>query len=220
MDCRVQEVVNKLLNNEGVRSRTVAAVGSANVISGFMGGMGGGGMIGLSSVNCMNGGRGRLATILSALGVLACTAGAYPVLNIIPISALVGECGGVVSPPPGWAEPRGLLQGSCLLWCCTHSTGDRLACWLLPCCLPPCETSLDFTARYCSIRPLFLFFVSSDAVSKKQVNRLDVIVIVVVTVVTVFTNLAYAVLSGVVLSALSFAYSTGIESQVHHKLFP
>lgn len=47
-------------------------------------------MIGLSTVNCLNGGTGRLGPCVTALGIMACVMGAYPLLNFIPVAALAG----------------------------------------------------------------------------------------------------------------------------------
>ncbi|CAK8989156.1 unnamed protein product [Durusdinium trenchii] len=47
-------------------------------------------MIGLSTVNCLNGGKGRLGPCVTALGIMACVMGAYPLLNFIPVAALAG----------------------------------------------------------------------------------------------------------------------------------
>merc|ERR1719321_1588564 len=85
-----QEVVNELTKTEGEPGKTVVAMGFANTLSGFMGGMGGNAMIGLSTVNALNGGRTRLGACVTALGVLLMTAGCYPLLNYIPVSALTG----------------------------------------------------------------------------------------------------------------------------------
>lgn len=46
--------------------------------------------IGLSTVNCLNGGKGRLGPCVTALGIMACVMGAYPLLNFIPVAALAG----------------------------------------------------------------------------------------------------------------------------------
>ena len=47
----------------------VGAMGIGNVISGFLGGMGGNAMIGLSTIACLNGGRERIAPVVTAIGV-------------------------------------------------------------------------------------------------------------------------------------------------------
>jgi hypothetical protein len=89
-------------------------MGAANLISGFLGGMGGDAMIGLSTLNCLSGGRGRLAPTVTALGVMLCTMVAYPVLDYIPISAL-GAC-----------VPRCALVRLCVCVCACASVRVRL----------------------------------------------------------------------------------------------
>jgi len=84
------EVVEDFTKTPGNGDRTVLAMGVGNILSGFCGGMGGNAMIGLSTVNCLNGGRGRLGPAVTALGVVACVVGAYPLLNFIPVAALTG----------------------------------------------------------------------------------------------------------------------------------
>jgi len=84
------EVVESFTKEPGDGNRTVLAMGGANILSGFLGGMGGNAMIGLSTVNCLNGGKGRLGPCVTALGIMACVMGAYPLLNFIPVAALAG----------------------------------------------------------------------------------------------------------------------------------
>jgi len=84
------EVVESFTKTPSDGNRTVLAMGFGNVLSGFLGGMGGNAMIGLSTVNCLNGGRGRLGPTVTAIGIMACIMGAYPLLNFIPVAALAG----------------------------------------------------------------------------------------------------------------------------------
>eukprot|EP00405_Crypthecodinium_cohnii_P037160 CAMPEP_0206545646 /NCGR_PEP_ID=MMETSP0325_2-20121206/12258_1 /ASSEMBLY_ACC=CAM_ASM_000347 /TAXON_ID=2866 /ORGANISM="Crypthecodinium cohnii, Strain Seligo" /LENGTH=601 /DNA_ID=CAMNT_0054044667 /DNA_START=36 /DNA_END=1841 /DNA_ORIENTATION=+ len=84
------EVVEAFVKTPSDGNRTVAAMGFGNILSGLLGGMGGNAMIGLSTVNCLNGGRGRLGPCVAALCIAACVMGAYPLLNYIPIAALAG----------------------------------------------------------------------------------------------------------------------------------
>ena len=85
-----QEVVDKFTKTKGNGRRTIAAMGAGNIISGLLGGMGGNAMIGSSTINCLNGGRGRLAPTVTALVVMIMVMGAYPVLNYVPVASLVG----------------------------------------------------------------------------------------------------------------------------------
>jgi len=84
------EVVESFAKTPSDGNRTVLAMGFGNMLSGFFGGMGGNAMIGLSTVNCLNGGRGRLGPSVTAIGIMACVMGAYPLLNFIPVAALAG----------------------------------------------------------------------------------------------------------------------------------
>jgi len=84
------EVVYDFLKTPTNTPAVCLSCGVANVVSGFLGGMGGDAMIGLSTINCLNGGRGRLGPTVTALGICICMLGAYPLLNYIPMSALAG----------------------------------------------------------------------------------------------------------------------------------
>mmetsp|Transcript_468 Transcript_468/g.1305 ORF Transcript_468/g.1305 Transcript_468/m.1305 type:complete len:597 (-) Transcript_468:69-1859(-) len=66
------------------------ACGIANVVSGFFGGMGGDAMIGLSTINCLNGGKGRLGPTVTALGIAVIMHGGFELLNYIPVASLAG----------------------------------------------------------------------------------------------------------------------------------
>lgn len=84
------EVVYDFLKTPTNASAVCLSCGVANIVSGFLGGMGGDAMIGLSTINCLNGGKGRLGPTVTALGIAACMFGAYPLLNFIPVAALAG----------------------------------------------------------------------------------------------------------------------------------
>lgn len=85
-----QEVVDKFTKTIGDGRRTIVAMGAGNIVSGLLGGMGGNAMIGLSTINCLNGGRGRLAPTITALVVMIMVMVGSPALNYVPVSALVG----------------------------------------------------------------------------------------------------------------------------------
>ena len=59
-------------------------------MTGFFGGMGGCAMIGQSMINVKSGGRTRIAGIAAALFLLAIILVASPLIEEIPIAALVG----------------------------------------------------------------------------------------------------------------------------------
>jgi SulP family sulfate permease len=103
------EVVESFTKTPGDGKKTLLAMGAGNILSGFFGGMGGNAMIGLSTVNCLNGGKGRLAPTVTALVVLIAVAGAYPALNYIPVSALSGIMIVVVMHTFKWGSLRMLL---------------------------------------------------------------------------------------------------------------
>jgi len=84
------EVVYDFLKTPTHTPAVALSCGIANVVSGFLGGMGGDAMIGLSTINCLNGGTGRLAPTVTALGIMSCMFGFYGLLNFIPVAALAG----------------------------------------------------------------------------------------------------------------------------------
>jgi SulP family sulfate permease len=84
------EVVTEFIGTPANTPAVVYSMSLANLVSGFLGGMGGDAMIGLSTINCLNGGRGRLAPTVTALGIAICVMGGYKVLDFIPVSALAG----------------------------------------------------------------------------------------------------------------------------------
>jgi len=84
------EVVYDFLKTPTNTNAVCLSCGVANILSGFLGGMGGDAMIGLSTINCLNGGKGRLGPTVTALGIAVCMFGAYPLLNFIPVASLAG----------------------------------------------------------------------------------------------------------------------------------
>mmetsp|Transcript_65646 Transcript_65646/g.137220 ORF Transcript_65646/g.137220 Transcript_65646/m.137220 type:complete len:275 (-) Transcript_65646:309-1133(-) len=99
-------------------------MGVGNLLSGFLGGMGGNAMIGLSTVNCLNGGRGRLGPCVAAIGIAACVMGAYPLLNFIPVAALAGIMLVVVIHTFKWFSV-GMLAAAILPKKWRHELGPR-----------------------------------------------------------------------------------------------
>jgi SulP family sulfate permease len=83
-------LIGEITNKRGGASQECLAQGAANVVTGFFGGMGGCAMIGQSMINVKSGGRTRLAGITSALCLLAYILFASPVIELIPLAALVG----------------------------------------------------------------------------------------------------------------------------------
>ncbi len=149
-------LVDELTNTRGRSNKECIGQGTANILTGFFSGMGGCAMIGQSIINIKSGGRGRLSGIAAALALLAFIVFGAPLIEMIPLAALIGVMFMVVFGTFEWT-----------------------------------------TFRILGKIPL------SDA-----------FVIILVTAVTVVTDLAIAVGSGIIVSALIFAWkhATHIEA--------
>ncbi|MCC0026589.1 MAG: SulP family inorganic anion transporter [Zhengella sp.] len=141
-------LVGEITGQRGGASKECVAQGTANVVTGFFGGMGGCAMIGQSMINVKSGGRTRLSGIAAALFLLSFILFAAPLIEQIPLAALVGVMFMVVIGTFAW-------------------------------------NSLSILTR---------------------IPRADAFVILLVTVVTVWTDLATAVVVGVIVSALTYAW--------------
>ena len=141
-------LVGEMTNKRGGASQECVAQGAANFIAGFFGTMGGCAMIGQSMINVKSGGRTRVAGIAAALFLLAFIVVASPLIEQIPLAALVGVMFMVVIGTFAWNSFKILTK----------------------------------------------------------VPMIDAFVIVLVTVVTVMTDLATAVVVGVIVSALAYAW--------------
>ena len=144
-------LVDEITETRGRGNKECIGQGLANVVNGFFGGMGGCAMIGQSMINIRGGGRGRLSGISAALFLLLILLIAAPLVEVIPLAALVGVMFMVVIGTFEWSSFR--VLGS--------------------------------------------------------VPKMDGFIIVLVSVVTVFFNLAIAVLVGIIVSALAFAWEHG-----------
>ncbi len=141
-------LVGEIVNKRGGASQECIAQGVANTVTGFFGGMGGCAMIGQSMINVKSGGRTRIAGIAAALFLLAFIVVAAPLIEQIPLAALVGVMFMVVIGTFAW-------------------------------------NSFNVMRR---------------------VPRIDAFVIILVTVTTVMYDLAIAVVVGVIVSALAYAW--------------
>ena len=83
-------LVGDLTGRRGGASQECMAQGVANTVTGFFGGMGGCAMIGQSMINVKSGGRTRVAGISAALFLLVFILFAAPLIEQIPLAALVG----------------------------------------------------------------------------------------------------------------------------------
>lgn len=142
-------LVGDMTNKRGGASQECIAQGVANTVTGFFGGMGGCAMIGQSMINVRSGGRTRIAGIAAALFLLVFILFAAPVIELIPLAALVGVMFMVVIGTFAW-------------------------------------NSLTIL---------------------RKVPMTDAFVILLVTVVTVLEDLAVAVVVGVIVSALAYAWN-------------
>lgn len=83
-------IVDEMTNSKGQANREAAAQGIANITNGFFGGMGGCAMIAQTMVNISAGARTRLSSIIGALTILLVILVGAPVIEQIPVAALVG----------------------------------------------------------------------------------------------------------------------------------
>ncbi len=142
-------LVGEITGKRGGASQECIAQGTANVVTGFFGGMGGCAMIGQSMINVKSGGRTRVAGIAAALFLLVFILAGSPLIEQIPLAALVGVMFMVVIGTFAWNSFNIL----------------------------------------------------------RKVPLTDAFVIVLVTVVTVMEDLAVAVVVGVIVSALAYAWN-------------
>ncbi len=146
-------LTDEITETRGYPDRECVALGAANMVSGAFGGMGGCAMIGQTVINLSSGGRGRVSGVVAGMMILMFVLFLSPLIERIPLAALVGVMFVVAQQTFAWASLRVLR--------------------------------------------------------KVPVN--DVLAIIAVTVVTVFTDLATAVLFGIVIAAINFAWQQARE---------
>lgn len=83
-------LVDELTDTRGSSNRECLGQGVANVACGFFGGMGGCAMIGQSLINVKAGGRRRLSGITAAVALLVFILFLAPLIEAVPMAALVG----------------------------------------------------------------------------------------------------------------------------------
>jgi SulP family sulfate permease len=83
-------LVDEITESRGRGNKECIGQGVANTVTGFFGGMGGCAMIGQSMINVNSGGRGRLSGIAAALFLLLFILVASPLIEQIPLAALIG----------------------------------------------------------------------------------------------------------------------------------
>jgi SulP family sulfate permease len=141
-------LIDEVTNTRGRGNRECMGQGIANTVTGFFGGMGGCAMIGQSMINVNSGGRQRLSGVAAALFLLMFILFASPLIERIPMAALVGVMFVVVIATFEWSSLR--IMG--------------------------------------------------------KIPATDAFVLILVSAVTVMTDLAVAVVVGVIVSALVFAW--------------
>ena len=141
-------LIDEITETRGRGNKEFIGQGVANTVTGFFGGMGGCAMIGQSMINVNSGGRGRMSGISAALFLLLFILVASPLIEKIPLAALIGVMFIVVIGTFEWSSFR--IIG--------------------------------------------------------KVPKSDALILVVVSAVTVATDLAVAVVVGVIISALVFAW--------------
>ena len=99
-------LVGEMTGKRGGASQECLAQGAANTVTGFFGGMGGCAMIGQSMINVKSGGRTRIAGIAAALFLLSFILFASPLIEQIPLAALVGVMFMVVIGTFAWNSLR------------------------------------------------------------------------------------------------------------------
>jgi sulfate permease, SulP family len=99
-------LVDEITETRGRGNKECIAQGAANVTCGFFGAMGGCAMIGQSMININSGGRGRLSGITAALALLAFVLFASPLIEVVPVAALVGVMFMVVLGTFEWSSFR------------------------------------------------------------------------------------------------------------------
>ncbi len=141
-------LIDEMTESRGSGNRECVAQGGANILNGLFGGMGGCAMIGQSIINVESGGRGRLSGAFAAMALLAFILFGAPLIEQIPIAALVGVMFMVVIGTFAWSSFRIL----------------------------------------------------------NKIPLADAFVLIAVSVITVWKDLAVAVVAGVIISALVFAW--------------
>ena len=150
-------LIDEVTNTRGRGNRECMGQGIANTVTGLFGGMGGCAMIGQSMINVNSGGRQRLSGVSAALFLLMFILFASPLIERIPMAALVGVMFVVVLATFEWSSLR--IMG--------------------------------------------------------KIPATDAFILRLVSAVNVFTDLAIAVVVGVIVSALVFAWEHAKHINIH-----
>jgi len=153
-------LIDDMTETRGSGNRECVAQGGANILNGLFGGMGGCAMIGQSIINVNSGGRGRLSGAVAAIALLCFVLFGAPLIEQIPIAALVGVMFMVVIGTFAWSSFRIL----------------------------------------------------------HKIPLSDAIVLIAVSAITVWQDLAVAVIAGVIMSALVFAWKNATMIRARKRL--
>ena len=99
-------LIDEITETRGQGNRECIGQGTANLLCGLFGGMGGCAMIGQSLINVNSGGRGRLSGITAAVCLLLFVLFLAPLIEQIPMAALVGVMFMVVIGTFEWTSLR------------------------------------------------------------------------------------------------------------------
>lgn len=155
-------LIDEMTETRGNGNRECIAQGGANVLNGLFGGMGGCAMIGQSIINVDSGGRGRLSGAVAAITLLCFVLFGAPLIEQIPIAALVGVMFMVVIGTFAWSSFRII----------------------------------------------------------RKIPLSDAIVLIAVSGITVWKDLAVAVIAGVIISALVFAWRNATMIRARKRIHP
>jgi SulP family sulfate permease len=101
-------LTDEITETRGYPDRECVALGIANIASSMAGGMGGCAMIGQTAVNLSSGGRGRLSGVTAGAAILLFVLFLSPMIEGIPLAALVGVMFVVSQQTFAWASLRTL----------------------------------------------------------------------------------------------------------------
>ena len=155
-------LIDEMTETRGNGNRECIAQGGANMLNGLFGGMGGCAMIGQSIINVDSGGRGRLSGAIAAIALLCFILFGAPLIEQIPIAALVGVMFMVVIGTFAWSSFRII----------------------------------------------------------RKIPISDAIVLIAVSAITVWKDLAVAVIAGVIISALVFAWKNATMIRARKRIQP
>ncbi len=99
-------LTDEITESRGYPDRECVALGAANIVSGVFGGMGGCAMIGQTVINLSSGGRSRLSGAVAGVMILLFILFLSPLIERIPLAALVGVMFVVAQQTFAWASLR------------------------------------------------------------------------------------------------------------------